>query len=111
MRNNRTAGHKYERDTVKKLKDLGYADVVTSRAESRNMDNRGVDIFGPSMPFHVQCKNSVRDLKYHKLFKNDKLPNDKPLVIFHKRTQKANKRFVKVGEYVIMEYETFKQFI
>ena len=111
MRNNSTAGHKYERDSVNRLKDLGYEDVVTSRAESRNMDNRGVDIFGPSLPFHIQCKNSVRDLKYHDLFDNDRLPTDKPLVIFHKRTKKAKTRFVEVGEYVIMKYETFKELI
>jgi hypothetical protein len=111
MRNNRTAGHNYERECVKRLKELGYTDVVTSRAESRNMDNKGVDLFGGSLPFHIQCKNSVKEVKYSDLMKSELLPKDKPLVIFHKKTKKSNKNFIPDGEYIIMNYETFKELI
>ncbi len=104
---NRTAGNNYERHCVNRLKKDGCLDVVTSRAESRNMDNRGVDIFGPSLPFHIQCKNTVKDVKYHDLLNEERLPTDKPLVIFHKKTEKRGKVFRQVGEYVIMKYETF----
>ena len=51
---NRTAGNNFERLIVNELKELGFDDVVTSRAESRNMDNRGVDIFGNNFPFYIQ---------------------------------------------------------
>lgn len=104
---NRTAGNNYERLCVNRLKDRGYPDIVTSRAESKNMDNRGVDIFGPSIPYHVQCKNTVKDVKYHELLNEERLPTDKPLIIFHNKTEKKGKVFRKVGEYVIMHYETF----
>tara|TARA_R110002020_G_scaffold85441_4_gene210918 strand:+ start:2981 stop:3349 length:369 start_codon:yes stop_codon:yes gene_type:complete len=104
---NRTAGNNYERFCVKRLKENGVLDVVTSRAESRNMDNRGVDIFGPSIPYHIQCKNTIKDVKYHDLLTEERLPTDKPLIIFHKRTEKRGKVFRQVGEYVIMKYETF----
>jgi len=109
MRNNRTAGHNYERLCVKRLRDNGYSDAVTSRSESRNMDNKGVDIFGSSLPIHIQCKNSLKEIKYHTLLNEERLPTDKPLVIFHKKTRKSNTKFVTEGEYVIMKYETFNQ--
>lgn len=109
MRNNRTAGHNYERLVKKRLHDSGHTDAVTSRSESRNMDNMGVDVFGHSLPIHIQCKNSVREIKYNKLLNEERLPKDKPLVIYHKKTKKVNSRFVMEGEYVIMKYETFNK--
>lgn len=111
MRNNRTAGHNYERLCVKRLKELGFDDAVTSRAESRNMDNKGVDIFGSSLPFHIQCKNSVKEVKYHKLMSEERLPTDKPFVIFHKKTRRTEKNFILEGEYVIMKYDTFEKLL
>jgi len=99
----RTAGFNYERSTVREMKELGFEDAVTSRSESRAMDNAGVDIFGTSMPFHIQCKNSKSYIKYHDLLTEERLPVDKPTLIFHKKTRKANTRFITEGEYVIMK--------
>lgn len=109
MRNNRTAGHNYERLCVNRLRENGYGDVVTSRSESRNMDNKGVDIFGASLPIHIQCKNSTKEVKYHKLLIEERLPDDKDTIIMHKKTAKHGTRFITEGEYVIMKYETFNK--
>jgi hypothetical protein len=111
-RNNRTAGHNYERSLRSEFealasKYISNPEIFTARAESRNMDNRGVDIFGPSIPFHIQAKNSVSDIKYSKYFLNEELPKDKPLVLIHKKTKKSNTRFVKVAEYAVMPKEFF----
>ena len=101
---NRTAGHNFERLIVQELKDLGF-DVVTTRSESRNLDNKGVDIFGPEFHYYIQCKNSKSILDYHSLLKNQDL--GKPLILFHRKTHKANKRFVADGDYVVMLKEEF----
>jgi Holliday junction resolvase len=103
---NRTAGNNFERKVVNELKELGFEDVVTSRAESRNMDNAGVDIFGKDLPYHIQCKNSKTWQNLHELITSDKLPEDKPLVVFQRKTRKANTRFVTEGDYVSMSKET-----
>lgn len=111
MRNNRTAGHNYERKIRNELEKLGFSEVVTSRAESRNMDNKGVDIFGPDLPFHVQCKNSKDRQHYETLLLEDRLPEDKPTILFHKYTKKAEKRFVCIDEFVILRKEDFYNLI
>ena len=112
---NRVAGHNLERLIVKELKELGY-DAVTARAESRNMDNRGIDIFSPPycsnpLPVHIQCKNTVINPHYEDLLTSELLPDDKPTVIVHRKTKKANSRFVTQGDYIIMKKNDFYNLI
>ena len=109
MRNNRTSGNAYERKIVNELKEIGFVDVVTSRAESRNMDARKVDVFGKSLPIHIQCKNTKDVFKVSKYFEENEefFPEDKPLVIFHKKTKKAKTKFVTEGEFVYLKKESF----
>ncbi len=112
---NRQAGHGLERLIVRELKELGY-DAVTSRAESRNMDNRGIDIFSPPycsnpLPVHIQCKNTVINPHYEDLLTSELLPNDKPTIVIHRKTKKANSRFVTQGDYVIIKKEHFYNLI
>lgn len=110
---NRQAGHDFERAVVKELKDIGYGYVVTSRSESRNMDNLGVDIFDRKneLPVYIQCKNSASSVQYAKLLNSNLLPKDKATVIFHKKTHKVNKIFVSDGEFVIMDKEFFYELL
>lgn len=112
---NRSAGHGLERSIVKELKELGY-DAVTARAESRNMDNRGIDIFSPPycsnpLPVHIQCKNTVINPHYETLLTSELLPDDKPTVVIHRKTKKANTRFITQGEYVILKKQDFYNLI
>ena len=82
---NRNAGNGYERETVNVLKEIfPNSSFVTSRAESRNMDNMGVDVFDPKADYKTL-----------------------PLVVLHKKVKKGKKNFTKVGEYAIMEVECF----
>jgi hypothetical protein len=99
---NRTAGNNFERLIVRELKELGYDDVVTSRSESKNMDDRGVDIFGQNFPYYIQCKNSKTYQKLHDLITSDKLPTDKPTIVFQRKTRKVTTKFVTEGDYVSM---------
>lgn len=104
--NNRNRGNSYERLIVRELKELGY-DVVTSRSESRNMDNKGIDIFG-DIPFHIQCKLSKDRPNYHDLITSPLLKDEvKSLVVFHRLATKANKKFMTQGDYVIMTKKEF----
>jgi 3-methyladenine DNA glycosylase AlkC len=110
---NRSAGHSYERTIVKELKELGF-DVVTARSESRNMDNKKVDVFSPlgvdnSLPFYVQCKNSKSRPNYHKIL--NEMPDDRVPIILHRQTHKVNTKFVTDGDYVIMKKEDFYNLI
>lgn len=112
-RNNRTAGNNFERQIVGELKDLGFTDAVTSRAESRNMDARKVDVFGASLPVHIQCKNTQENFKVADYYaKNSEFfPPDKPVVIIHKKTKKAGVKFMTQGEFVYMRKEDFYEML
>lgn len=117
MRNNRTAGHNYERLIVRELQKLGF-DVVTARAESRNMDNKGVDIFSPfdcspekNFPFYIQCKNYKDNPKYDVLLTDSNLPEGKPTLVFHRKSKKAKSKFVTQGDFVIIKKEDFYNLI
>lgn len=108
---NRTAGHNFERLIVNELKELGFYDVVSARSESKNMDDKGVDIFGPKFPYYIQCKNSKTYQKLHELITSEKLPTDKPTVVFQRKTRKANTKFVTEGDYVSMSKDTFYELL
>jgi Holliday junction resolvase len=51
MINSRAKGHAYELQIVNRLKELGY-DAVTSRSESKRMDDLGVDIIDNTRFLH-----------------------------------------------------------
>ena len=109
MSNSRNRGNSYERLIVNELKNIGFKDVVTSRAESRNMDARKVDVFGSSLPVNIQCKNTKENFKVADYYNENEefFPKDKPLVIFHKKTKKAKTRFMTQGEFVYLKKEDF----
>lgn len=114
---NRTAGNGYERAIVKELKELGF-DAVTSRAESRNMDARKVDVFSPEgsanpLPIYIQTKNLKDNFKVAEYYRENEqfFPKDKPLVIFHKKTRKVNTKFITEGEFVYMQKDKFYELL
>ena len=98
---NREAGHKYERDILKKLKPL-FPDIDTSRNESRKLDALGVD-FCHTKPFNFQCKLSVTKPSYNVL---ERMPEGKNVII-HGHVVKGQKNFRKKEDYVIMRLDTF----
>jgi len=96
----RLKGHRFELDIVQFLKDLGY-DAVTSRMESKSMDDKGCDIIDNS-PFSIQCKAVERfSMPVHDLIKGmaeNGLPNP---IVMHKRSHK--------GVVVSMDLELFEK--
>jgi len=117
MRNNRNSGNAYERKIVNELKELGF-DAVTSRAESRNMDAKKVDVFSPEgsehpLPVFIQTKNTKDNFKVADYYSENEsiFPKGKPLVIFHKKTKKSKTNFITQGEYVYLKKSDFYKLI
>jgi len=95
--NSRNKGIHYEQALVREFKTLFKTDkIYSSRAESKRMDDAGVDIVG-EIPIHVQAKAMETTPPAHKILAN--MPTDKPRVIFWKKNYKP--------QIVIMEAETF----
>ncbi len=117
---NRQAGNKYEVDLVNELKSMAYS-VVTSRSESRNMDNKKVDVFSPPgtaesevFPYYIQAKFTSVSPSYATLLST--MPSDRPGLVFHKKAEsykcKDDKvRHRSVGEFVIMTKELFYELL
>ena len=114
---NWTAGHSWERECAKKLREIGYFDVKTSRECSRQRDAEKVDIcnahedLNGRLPYNIQCKTLTTTAKYPKLLQElkDFNPGNKQInVVFHRMTKKSAKgRFMTTGEYALLNLEDF----
>jgi len=100
--NARNKGHAYERKIVNELKEyLLFVNALSSRSESKNLDDKGVDI-AYTDPFYIQCKAVEKLGNIHKVL--SKMPNeDKYNVVFHKRNNQ--------GETVTMWKDDFYELI
>ena len=87
MINKRDKGHAYERKLGKELIELGYKDCVTSRSESRNTDNQGID-FVNTGSFAIQAKAAERSVPYWRLLQDMAKAKKGIPLIFHKRNNK-----------------------
>ncbi len=107
---NRSVGHKLECKTAKKLRSIGFPNTVTTRSESRSRDNDKIDLMNKDeaengrLPLDIQCKKLFDEMRDSGNIK----------VIVHEKTEgvpvKDNpkkRRFVKKGEYVILESSVF----
>lgn len=94
--NARAKGHTFERKFCEYLRIHGY-EAVTSRSESRRLDDAGVDIVD-NTKFYFQLKAVERMSKsYHKILKN--MPLEKIPVVIHKKNNE--------GTIVAMKLEDF----
>lgn len=78
----RNKGNTYERSIVNECKALGYPNAITSRLESKRMDDAGVDVLNVS-GYHIQCKRTERIPRFDDILIG--MPKDKVPVVFHKR--------------------------
>lgn len=94
--NARKKGNTFELQIVNFLKVYGYH-AVSARSESKNLDDKGVDIVDNTR-FYFQCK-AVEKMKksYHDILKD--MPKEKIPVVVHKRNNK--------GVVVAMKLEDF----
>lgn len=109
---NRTAGHNAERQIVNELKKLGFDKVVTTRLESKRLDDLGVDIIqlpNPTvkLPCYIQVKKCLQTPNFSLL--NAEL--EKPLVLVFQKTEKKGKRFYTVNEYTILKKDFFYELL
>ena len=97
---NRTAGHNYERLIAQELRMLGF-EAVTSRYESRSIDDSGVDLVS-NFPLNPQMKVSITQPNVHGL-----LTSTDAEIIFFKKVQRSGNRFMVKGEYVMIRKDDF----
>lgn len=95
--NARKKGHAYELDIRDYFRGLGWEHCVSSRSESKNKDDQGVDLCFTD-PFNVQAKAVEKLGSTHDILA--KMPKDKNInLVFHKRNRK--------GTVVSMTQESF----
>lgn len=128
MRNNRTAGHSYETDIAKQLRDIGFEHVVTSRSENRSRDNAKIDfvnrnefkhgrleynIQAKSMTDHDTVSGKAEKVNYKKLLNEIEIEEGIVNVVFHKHTLKkpGGTNFITQGEYAFLHKRDFMQII
>ena len=88
MPNSRAKGNNYEVKLCNELKEF-FPDVVTSRSESKRLDDQGVDFCYTGI-FNIQAK-AVEKLRggHHEILKRMPPPHTGVNVIFHKRNNKG----------------------
>ena len=105
---NKNKGNNYELKIIKDLKSMNFS-AVTSRSESKNMDDKGVDIVSPDFPYYIQCKSTVKIPSLTYL--TEPTLTDKPFIILWNKQKKVNINFKSEGEFVIMKKEDFYKLI
>lgn len=114
---NKQAGNAHEVQVVKKLKEVGYKHVATSRACNKIRDGEKVDVCNTDeskygrLPFNFQCKTLSKPAPYGKIL--DEMPEgDEINVLIHKQTKKDKAgRFQHRGTYAIMAVDDFYDII
>jgi hypothetical protein len=99
---NRRKGHDFERKIRIDYRNLGWTKCETSRYASKMMDDRKIDLVF-TKPFAIQCKSSINNPSYHKIFKQMESDKEDYKVIYHKRKND--------NEYVIIQKEDFHEII
>jgi hypothetical protein len=105
---NREKGHRFERKT-RKLLSFVFPEIKTSRNESKELDNKGVD-FTKTDPFNFQCKSWSKKVDYVEIISKMEKVEGIP-VILHQLTEKRGSRFYVVEEYAILKMVDFMNLI
>ena len=108
----RNKGHRYETKIAQELRNRGLTDVVTSRSESKSMDDKKVDLVDRSgkLPCYIQLKNTVNTPQKHAIKKECPL-KDKPFIVIWNKQVKKEKVFGSAGEVVIMDKDFFYELL
>lgn len=105
-------GNAYERQIAKELRELGFEGCVTSRSESKAMDNNKIDLIDTEgkLPFYAQLKKTQNTPSYAKISAECSL-KDKPFVIFWNIQEKKDSKCVSKGEIVMIPKEYFYELL
>ena len=102
----KTKGSNYERKIAKELQELGFTGVVTSRAESKKMDDQKVDLIDTEgmLPISIQLKCTQVTPSYFKI--QEECPiKDKPFCIIWNKQEKREINCVSAGEVAMIPKE------
>ena len=83
---NKNKGSGLELEVVKQLKEIGYINCVSSRSQSKNIDNMKIDIIDnkDELPTYIQCKYTQNTPSYFNI--KDECPlKDKPFTVVWKK--------------------------
>ena len=108
----RQKGHSYELKIAKELREIGYKGIVTSRSESKRMDDNKIDLVDieNKLECYIQLKNTVSTPQYFTIESGCSL-KDKPFVLIWNKQVKGNTNFKSEGELVIMPKDYFYKLI
>jgi hypothetical protein len=99
--NSRKKGHGYELQIRDWFRKLGWTKAVSSRSESKNKDDQGIDLCFTD-PFNIQAKAVEKLGSIHDILA--KMPQDQNYnVVFHKKNRK--------GTIVAMTIEDFEELL
>lgn len=105
MRNNRRAGHDFERILVNRFKKLGFTDCVSSRSQNRRLDDAKIDLAFTS-PFAIQAKYTKVAPNMHDLLDQmqeacNTLPEVEGCipVVYHKRVNRGETVTLKAADF------------
>ena len=105
---NRNRGHNYETKIAKELRDLGFKGIVTSRSESKRMDDNKVDLIDTEgkIPCHIQLKKTIQTPNYFGIRSESTVDPEKVCIIWAKQEPKE-KNICTVGEVAIIDKQLF----
>ena len=83
----RSKGASWEREVINKLKEIGFSGCVTSRGESKKVDNNKIDIIDTE----GKLPNNIKILRLTLLLEMLVLISQNPLWCFGKNLQKVEK--------------------
>ena len=108
LKRNRARGNAYEVQIAKELRDLGFTGVVTSRSESKSMDDRKVDLVDVEnkLFFNPQLKATINTPDYFGILNSCPF-KDKPFVKKKKKIKPTESTFRSVGEVVMIPKDFF----
>ena len=112
LKNNRRRGNSYEVKIAKEIRELGFTGVVTSRSESKAMDDKKVDFIDTEnkLPVYLQAKKTIQTPNYLKIQSECPL-KDKPFVIIWNSQKATESTFRSLGEVAIMQKDFFYQLL
>ena len=106
----RNKGHNYEQKIARELRELGYDGVVTSRSQSKRLDDMKIDLvdINNKLPFYCQLKCTSNIPNYFKIRSQCPL-TDKPFVLFFNRQEVKDGQInmSSVGELVMLDKSFF----
>jgi len=112
IKNNKRRGSDYERQIAKELREIGFEGVVTSRSESKTIDDMKVDLIDKEnkLPFYAQIKRCIKYPNYIEIRKACPL-TDKEFVLFWNVQKTTEATFRSEGEIVILDKKFFYKLI